>query len=96
MKKYRQTLLWQKDAKYYYYSYKNEEALPYCIFATIFCLIFFLGFGAGIPFIWLWYAWYCDHNNKELDKDARMIKERRIYERYVWNEYHEQVEERGN
>lgn len=89
---HRDQLLWKKEAQYYYTSYKNKEALPLVIIGTVICLIFFKGAAICIPFIWLYYAYYCTKNNEALNNDPLIKKKRAAYEKYIKEVYgNEQV-----
>ena len=94
MKQYRQTKYWNQVAKYYYYSYKNEETLPGCVFGTIVCMLFLKALWLGIPIIWIWYGWYCNDNNNQLDQNLRILELRKAYEALVKEQFNERVEER--
>lgn len=70
--------------KYLYKSYKNEEALPWVLLGTVLCLVF-ATFTPLILLIWIYYFYYCYKNNKNLDKDPEILKERKIYEDWLKN-----------
>ncbi len=76
--------LWNNCGKYAYHSYKNEEALPWVILGTLFCLVF-ITFAPLILFIWIWYVYYCWKNNKNLEKDPEIQKFRKEYNEYINN-----------
>lgn len=72
--------LWDDYVKYSYRSYKNEEALPWVIIGTIFCVVFCV-FAPLIPLLWIWYASYCHKNNKTLMNDTTAEITRKIDKR---------------
>ena len=74
-----------------YHSYKNKDALIYVIVISF--LVFFIknGFFWSIS-IWIWYYLYCDTNNKKLNKNPRVLKERESLKRI----YTEKLNKRKN
>jgi hypothetical protein len=60
---------------YLYHNIKNENALLPVIILS--CITFFFKSGLLISIgIWIWYYFYCEKNNAELDKDPKILKER--------------------
>lgn len=88
---FKNTLSRGDDGYYLYHSYKNKDALIYVIVISF--LVFFIknGFFWSIS-IWIWYYLYCDTNNKKLNKNPRVLKERESLKRI----YTEKLNKRKN
>ena len=69
---------------YLYHHFKNENALlPVIIFS---CLAIFITPGVVWSLvIWIYYILYCVRNNKALDNDPQVLKERE-----TWKKIHEE------
>ena len=88
---FKNTLSRGDDGYYLYHSYKNKDALIYVVVVSF--LVFFIknGFFWSIS-IWIWYYLYCDTNNKKLNKNPRVLKERESLKRI----YTEKLNKRKN
>ena len=63
---------------YLYHHYKNEDALLIAIPLAFFAIFFKGGIGLEI-IIWGYYAYYCWRNNRALDLDPKIQKERQAW-----------------
>lgn len=91
MKKHKMQRYWVEDRRYLYHSYKNEEALPFVLIATVICLIFYNGGIIVLAFLWCWYLIYCSINTEKLNNNPEILEARKRYEEYIWEEFHETI-----
>lgn len=70
--------MWKDDERWLYYSWENQKYIIPCI--VLCCLCFFLKGGVIIDLMiigmFLYFSW---QNNRELDNNPRILKEREFY-----------------